>query len=308
VRIVLITLDTLRFDYFDAGPDGKPAMPLTLAHARRGLIFERFYTSSPVTQPSHATLFTGLQPWEHGITRNGLVLSDRFPSIVEIFREHGFETQAVIASFPLASRFGFARGFDKFYEDFGEMFMKGLDVWEGDWEIPGGEFFSMGDSITEQAMKALNQAKADRQFFWFHYFDPHSPYGSSQGQSINKFDIFKETFQHSPPGGPMVKKYVARAKRLYAKDVAYMDAALAHLLNRLETDSGRFETHIFVVSDHGESFGEGGSLAHGFRLSEEQIRVPAFNALAEGLRRCAAPGSRGDRRSPNPLVAGRDPG
>jgi arylsulfatase A-like enzyme len=44
----------------------------------------------------------------------------------------------------------------------------------------------------------------------------------------------------------------------------------------LDAEVDEFVTHVLVVSDHGESFGEGGSLAHGNRLTEVEIHVPAF--------------------------------
>jgi arylsulfatase A-like enzyme len=271
VRVVLITLDTLRFDHFESDPNGAVAMPLTSAHARRGIRFDRYYSVTGMTQPTHATLFTGMQPWEHGVTRNGMVLSARFPSIAERFKDAGFETRAVIGSFPLADQFGFGRGFDEFDENFSEVFMKGRNVWEGR-EIPGGEFFSMGEFVTDQAIRALDRAEGKKQFFWFHYFDPHSPYGASRGEHMKKMHVLSQVGR----GRPIVERLVAKAKRLYAQDVAYLDESLARLLDRLHADEDSYVTHVFVVSDHGESFGEGDSLGHGFRLTEEQLHVPAF--------------------------------
>ncbi|PCH78600.1 MAG: hypothetical protein COB96_05390, partial [Planctomycetota bacterium] len=127
------------------------SMPLTLGHAARGLVFRRFYTVSPVTQPTHATFLTGMQPWDHGITRNGMVFSERLPSVVETFQREGFETRAVVASFPLAERFGFARGFDAFSDDFSHKINQNKLVWEDHWKIEAGEFFALGDSITDRA-------------------------------------------------------------------------------------------------------------------------------------------------------------
>ena len=71
-RIVLITLDTLRQDSF-LGPTA--AMPLARERARSGRVFERYYSATTSTQPTHATLLTGLHPWQHGVPRNGLVLA-----------------------------------------------------------------------------------------------------------------------------------------------------------------------------------------------------------------------------------------
>jgi arylsulfatase A-like enzyme len=53
-----------------------------------------------------------------------------------------------------------------------------------------------------------------------------------------------------------------------------MDAFLHELLERLLEDSDSYETHIFVVADHGENFGEGGSIGHNKSLTKEQLHVP----------------------------------
>ena len=110
---MLITLDTLRADGL-----APRLMPRTAAFADRGLRFERAYAATATTQPTHATLFTGLHPWEHGLTRNGRVLAAGFDTLAERLRAAGFETAAVVASFPLERRFGFAQGFDSYEQEF----------------------------------------------------------------------------------------------------------------------------------------------------------------------------------------------
>ncbi|MCH7869825.1 MAG: sulfatase-like hydrolase/transferase, partial [Myxococcales bacterium] len=273
VRVVLITLDTLRFDRFEAIHGKTSAMPLTRSHAERGLVFRHFYTVSPVTQPAHVTFLTGLPPWEHGITRNGSVFSDRFPSIVETFKQNGFETRAIVASFPLARRFGFARGFDEFNDDFSHNLSENKLLWESHWKIQAGEFFALGNSITDRALAALQRATEPKQFFWFHYFDPHAPYGISSGAgAMRKKDIMAGI----PTGAAAVKQLLTEAAALYDKDVRYLDLALDRLLRKLAEDEATYETHIVVVADHGESLGDGNSIGHGARLNEAELRVPAF--------------------------------
>ena len=62
-RLVLITVDTLRADSLTA-----KRMPRTFAFAAGGQRFERCYAASSATQPTHASLFTGQHPWEHGVS------------------------------------------------------------------------------------------------------------------------------------------------------------------------------------------------------------------------------------------------
>lgn len=280
VRVVLVTLDTLRHDSLaPAGAaGGEPAMPLLAERAgRAGVRFERFYAATSVTQPSHASMLTALHPWEHGVVSNGQVLPESVLTVPEALREAGFATAAVVASFPVASRFGFGQGFDSFSEEFTEHPVANRR-WEGH-RVPEDRFYSLADTITDRALAALDAlAGAERsgggpargQFLWVHYFDPHDPYGDAGGGP-----------QYAPPrafhlieqGGdpaPLLAKF----RSAYDGDVAFLDRHLDRLLARLEADAERYETHVVLASDHGESFGEGGAIAHGMRLTEEQIRVP----------------------------------
>jgi len=57
----------------------------------------------------------------------------------------------------------------------------------------GGKFFATAEEITDKVIASLDGSKAPRQFHWFHYFDPHSPYGSSRGEKLLTGDILIES-------------------------------------------------------------------------------------------------------------------
>ena len=266
-RVVLITLDTLRYDSF-AGEGGEARMPALHALAKRGWNFERAYASTSTTQPTHASLLTGLPPWAHGVTRNGLVLADDRVTVAERFREHGFESHAVVASFPLHERFGFAQGFDGFVDDFDVPYVR---IWEGQ-ATEQGTFFSLAESVTREALAALDRADQGDQFFWFHYFDPHDPYGDAAGGS--EVVEIPTLLSLAAKRDASLDNGLAAARARYDADLTAMDRSLARLFERLEEDEGRFDTHMVVTADHGESFGERLSIGHGKRVTREQVQVP----------------------------------
>jgi len=290
VRLVLVTLDTVRWDSF-AGIDGREsAMPHLRRWAREATVFERFYSATASTQPSHASMLTGLHPWQHGVTRNGQRFDERYETVAEQLRAAGFATAAVVASFPVGARFGFAQGF----QHFDDRFVRGriLGTEWGDAALreegvalppPGATFYSLADTVTERALALLDEATARRQFFWFHYFDPHAPYGDTAGgESTTPPQIFDRIAK-----GEDAAALVAHARELYDRDVAFLDESLGRLLARLEEDAGTIETHVVLVADHGESFGEDLSLSHGRRLIPSQVHVPLLIRswrLAAGVR------------------------
>lgn len=268
-RIVLITVDTLRWNGL-AGPSADSPMPRTRARIERGLVFDQAYASSSSTQPSHASLFTGLQPWEHGVVRNGLVLAPEHEAIAEELRAAGFETRAVIASFPLAGAFGFAQGFAAFDETF-QLELRDQEHWN-DRQVPDNAFYSLGQDVTRRALAQLDLASAPKQFFWFHYFDPHDPYGDAVGEET-LLDVGTLRMAARGPARRL-DDLLRQSMAAYLQDLAALDEALEPLFARLERDAERYETHIVLTADHGESFGEDDSFGHGTRVTSAQVHVP----------------------------------
>ena len=266
-RIVLITLDTLRWDSL-AGVDGEPGqMPRLAELAREGTLFERYYSATSTTQPTHASLFTGLHPWQHGVPFNGAVLAPEHETVVERLQAAGYYTAAAIASFPVHSQFGWDQGFFVFRDELEEN--DDVAKWSGV-EVEAEGFFNQADRVADQAIELIDGAQSSKQFFWFHMYDPHAPYGDS-GRSKNHMNP-REITQLVKAGQP-ADDACRRARHGYDRDVAFMDEQLGRVIDRLKQDAG-WTTHFVVVSDHGESFGEGGSVGHGKRLTPEQVHVP----------------------------------
>jgi len=67
----------------------------------------------------------------------------------------------------------------------------------------------------------------------------------------------------------------------YRGAIRYMDAWLERLLGRLDAAGVLDDTLVIVTSDHGENFGEGRLIGHGFSLDERLINIP-FVAAGPG--------------------------
>ncbi len=151
--ILLITLDTTRADAIGE------ATPRLNALAARGLRFTQAYATAPQTLPSHASMLTGLYPAGHGVHENARRLADQHPLLAERLRAAGYDTAAFVSAFPVARRFGLARGFDTYDDQ--------LD--------PGREERS-AIATTDRAIAWLRQQSGEPLFAWVHYFEPHYPY------------------------------------------------------------------------------------------------------------------------------------
>ena len=236
--ILLITLDTTRWDHLSCYDGSKANTPYIDAIARSGILFTRALTTVPVTLPAHASILTGLYPLEHGIRNNGgYRLDEGVPTIASVLHEKGYRTGAVIGAFVLDSQFGLDTGFDV-YDDF----------------MPGGggkPRFSYiernGDAVTDAAISFLEEAGSSPFFLWAHYFDPHFPY--------------------QPP--PAFKK-----KSPYGGEVGYVDACIGRLMARLEEVRGGRPLLTVIVGDHGEDLGDRGEMTHGVFLYDTTVRIP----------------------------------
>jgi arylsulfatase A-like enzyme len=263
-RIVVITLDTLRLDSLET-------MPELAAWSREAAVFERYYSATSTTQPTHATLFTGLPPWRHGVPFNGALLAERHETLAERLAASGWATAAAVASFPVHSKFGFAQGFADYREDFTQ---RGVREWSGV-KVDGRAFHSEAAAVVAAAVAQVDAARAhgaERQFFWFHFFDPHAPYGAESGDRGRHYNPLRVLAEIE--AGDTPEEACRQARALYDADVRYLDQQLAQLLAHLDVDAGEVETHGVILSDHGESFGERGALGHGRSLAPEQIHVP----------------------------------
>jgi arylsulfatase A-like enzyme/Tfp pilus assembly protein PilF len=156
--ILLITLDTTRADAI--GPEQTNVeTPAFNALAARGLRFRQAYTTAPQTLPAHISILTGLYPGGHGVHENGRYLASNAPLLAERLRSAGYRTAAFVSAFAVARRFGLARGFDVYDDEFGE----------GRAERTAGE-------TTDRVLAYLGKESRRPLFLWVHYYDPHDPY------------------------------------------------------------------------------------------------------------------------------------
>ena len=156
--ILLVTLDTTRADAI--GPDAQGVeTPAFNALAKEGLRFRQAYTTVPQTLASHSSMMTGLYPAGHGVHENGRFLSDSQPVLAARLHDAGYRTAAFVSAFALARRFGLARGFDAYDDQFGETLNE-----------------RGARETTDRALAFLQQPATTPLFLWVHYYDPHYPY------------------------------------------------------------------------------------------------------------------------------------
>ncbi len=286
-NLLLVVLDTVRADHLASYGHTRVTTPaldaFASAHATR---YANARSTSSWTLPSHASLFTGLQPDEHGATRPrseddpdavelqawpARRLRDDVPTLAGRLTEHGYRTAAFLAngSF-LRHEYGLDRGFER-YDD-------RKSAWHNRYtalaQILGHAarvgFLPYRDArtITDCALEWLNEGRDGAPFFlMLNYMDAHAPY-LPHVSTRDAFGPEQPADLHSVPRelNPLQ----------YDRELLYLDAQLARVWAALEELDLFDDTVVIVTSDHGEAFGEHGFTLHGWNLFDETLRVPLF--------------------------------
>lgn len=239
LNVLLITIDTLRFDRISFHTNAHVRTPNIDKLAARSKVFLRAYAHNPVTLPSHVNIMTGITPLHHGISDNlGFKLESRFLTLAEHLRSAGYNTAAFVASFPLDSRFGLNQGFDQYDNNYGAQ--KLYQMFYAQRRAP---------EVIRPAMEWIKTQKG-KWFAWVHLFDPHEPYD---------------------PPAPYAQEYAGDP---YSGEVAYTDAQLAVLFDYLEKTGAMTETLIILTADHGEGMGDHGEYSHSYFAYNSVMHVP----------------------------------
>jgi arylsulfatase A-like enzyme len=94
-NFLVFIADQLRSDHLGCYGNTVVRTPNIDGIAAQGFCAERFYVASPICMPNRATLMTGRMPSLHGVRHNGIPLSQRATTFVELLRQTGYRTALV---------------------------------------------------------------------------------------------------------------------------------------------------------------------------------------------------------------------
>jgi len=249
--IVLVSIDTLRADHLGAYGYSKPTSPFIDSLAARGVVFEQAIVPLPSTSPSHASLLTSLRPFNHGLAKNGLPMSAKVDTLAAALKRAGYYTAGAVAAEHIGRAYGFARGFDSFYQ-----------------APPTKDGPDSSDIINGQVFAAIDGYVARRKrqplFLFVHYFDCHTPYRWWDPNDPDKAIAFtwEETRNHP------------KQIRKYDEGIRHVDEAVRQLHAYLEKKHLAKNMIFVVTADHGEQIGDHGVDVGHADIYRETVRVP----------------------------------
>jgi arylsulfatase A-like enzyme/predicted Zn-dependent protease len=240
--VIMITVDTLRADKVGCYGNPQVRTPTMDDFAAKGIRFEDCISQTPLTLPSHTTIFTGTLPIYHGVRDNGgFVVPSELETMAESFKAKGYRTAAFVAAYVLDSKWGLNQGFDTYFDKFD------LSRFE---RISLGEVQRPANEVMDEALGWLDKNKDDKFFAWIHLYDPHTPY---------------------EPPEPFKSEY---ARNPYLGEIAFTDSQLARLTEFIDRQGLRDRLFVVLAADHGESLGEHLESTHGFFIYQAALHVP----------------------------------
>ena len=296
--VVLISIDTLRADHMGLYGSARLTSPTLDLFASEGTVFTDASSTSPWTLPAHASILTGRNPIKHQVTRFDSALPAEVDSLAGLFKEHGYQTAAVVNSTWLKKEpFRLTRDFDQYLFVDDTMDRRAPNTW-----------------ITEQAMSWIEERGEEPLFLFVHYYDVHADYASLPEYEklfVTEYDgevdgtawqlataSFEDDFlamchkEYDPSKCRIgtLEKYLAvdnsvekmelneadlrYLKELYDAGIRQLDTELGRLFSAIEKEGLLEDGIVVVTSDHGEEFMEHGRMDHFLTVYQEVLRVP----------------------------------
>ncbi len=308
-NVILIVLDTVRADRLGLYGYARDTTPNLDSLGKRGVRFDRAFSTAPWTAPSHASLFTGRWPHELSIGWDR-PLDSTHTTLAEALAKAGYSTAGFVANTTYCSyETGLDRGFAH-YEDY-DVTLRGVLLCSSLVERTmnfvhkhpglalklGLDGSSAGDRkdaarINRDFLGWIDgRGERPQPFFAFlNYYDAHHPYLApdpeagapfgSKPSSPRDFRLLKTWWERDKLGIKPADLELARDS--YDRCIAYLDDQLGRLFDELRQRGELDRSVVIVTSDHGEHLGERELFGHGCSVYRPELHVPLL-IVAPGL-------------------------
>ncbi len=292
-NVILIVLDTVRADFLSVYNDQNKTKHL-VQFSKDSVIFDNCIAPSEWTQPSHASLFTGLYPVQHGMHKyfdgENLwpILPDKFTTLAEIFQDHGYITAGIVSNrWALGPSFNFQQGFQLYDVPFGigtfydSYFFKPimpLVLYLFNILPKYTLFYRPAEDMNKRIFPFVKANHQNPFFLFINYLDAHTPYQPPVPFNPIRFPFFHKVKQWAINYKDQKKNKKVRNsfnKSQYSAEISYLDEHLGRFFVKLKELNLYDSSLIIVTSDHGELLGEHDLIGHMFSpMYEPLLKIP----------------------------------
>jgi arylsulfatase A-like enzyme len=265
-NVILIVMDAVRAGHLSCYGYERRTSPHIDGFASQATLYTKAIASAPWTIPSHASLFTGKDPFQHGAHRmkvNEYIKKNPLPpshlTLTEMFDREGYVTAAIVANDGfLSPRWGFDRGFQTY-------------------EMSSAN----GDSVNHRIFHWLESVEGKPFFLFINYMDAHQPYNTTPRDGL--LDVPLDPDEKLPSRllkmalqgrDRYPERLVSRVIDQYDTAIANLDEHLSQLFNKLESLDVYDNSIIVLMSDHGEAFWDHQFVQHGNDVYQEEVWIP----------------------------------
>lgn len=271
-NIVLIIIDTLRADMLGAYGFPLPTSPEFDFYSREGVRFSHVVTSNTWTRPSHGALLTSLHPRTLGLYKEkGEILADRFVTLAETLRKHGYFTVGATANPNINSYFNFNQGFDVYVDT--SVVLEWMSVGP-DERVLGSDGYRLPvvAEVFEAILDELRNRADAPYYVQANLMEVHEA-GSGCDGAVGGAARVDPTYQDL---FPEVRSCLRRG---YLQAIRAVSHSVDQFVRRLSSMPGGRDTLFVITSDHGETLpgdhpGLGKPKWHGWLVYESQVLVP----------------------------------
>jgi arylsulfatase A-like enzyme len=255
-NIVYLLIDTLRPDHLGCYGYGRDTSPYIDRIAAESIVFTRFYSVCPWTDPAIATLFTGLYP--QAIlppAPHARAIKQKLPleldTLAELLRGAGYRTAALVDHPGINQQ----RDFDQGFDDFVNLSRKlGWHKWVG----------SEPEAVLGEFLEVLARHQDAPLFLYVHLVYPHRPYTPKPP--------FEGMF--GPGSSELVSEERQGVINDYDAEIRMTDELVGSMHSHMMRRGLLEDTWFIITSDHGEGFWEHGLGEHGNSLYNELLSIP----------------------------------
>ena len=288
-NILFFGIDSLRRDHMSHYGYHRLTTPHIGKYAQGGVTFENCFSPHIPTTPGYANMLTGRDCFGTGVV--GLsqkTIAPGVPVLAEMLREKGYDTTCIGFEGNAAGR-----GFDRYI---------GFKGWGPDHDDGRAH---KAQNLNEVALPELERlAQGGKPWLLFmRHMDPHSPYLAPQpfqdmffqGDGFDPADKRMQKVYDFKPFGDYIGSWVPEGLTnpdyviaQYDAAIAYMDAAIQQILEKLRALRLEEDTIVVFTSDHGETLYDHDCYFDHHGLYDPTLVVPFIvvwkNHLPKGLR------------------------
>ena len=286
--VVIILIDALRADAIGALRNGESLTPNIDAIAAESIVFERAYSAANRTKHAMPAILTGLSADVVGES-----LAEDATTLAEYLQANGYGTYGISTNPHLSGFYGYDQGFDRFHDptlspdylvaDPLKLLAQLLPAtaYRQGW-ISAQLYYAPASEVRSRATRILRNARPPG-FFYLHLMDLHGPYLPPKadlpsdyrpGDFASYFDLLALSSQGKldPKSDHLA---LENARQRYEGELRYADREIGRIVEILRTARRWDQTLVWILSDHGEAFGEHNWFGHsGSNVFSTLLHVP----------------------------------